>query len=181
MPDDITPWNWMIAVRDVVGNMDWWLDNPELNDRVPKLTVGYPLGWLDECDCNEGQALVTAGEVFYTGDRFPDQDLQDLSFDSNDIWAVNITLEYARCRPTATEARPIPPNADRLEFAEGLYADGQAIWRALRCAAPGWRTTGPGRAVVRGWGPILRDIGRCAGFKFDLTCRLNICEPCPTA
>lgn len=181
MPDDLSPWTWILAVIDEVEAMDWWTATGD--DRTPLSTHGYPLGWLDRCDCangEHGQLLVTAGDVFYAGERFPDQDqiTSRLGADAG-RWAVNLTIEYARCRPVIDERGTLPTITELRTFAAGLYADGMAIWRAFQCATDVWRTEpGMGPVVSKGWGPIRRDIGQCAGFTYELTAAVKSCQDC---
>lgn len=179
--DDITPWTWIQAVMETVGNMPWWLETAV--DRTPLVTHGYPHGWLDECDCANnahGQALVTAGAVFYAGDTFPAPARVPVRLSTEGEWATNLIVDYARCRPVVNERGQGPSVEARWEFADGLYRDGQEIWRALRCAVREWRETGPGFAVLTSWGPITRDIGQCAGFTYTLTAKVKVCDDCVT-
>ena len=178
MPADLTPWTWINAVLDEVEAMAWW-DSTGV-DRTPLLTHGFPLGWMDRCDCGNGahgQLLVTAGEVFYAGERFPDQNVITTAIADLDVWAVTLTIEYARCRPVIDDQGRLPTLPELRTFADGLYADAMAIWHAFHCAAPGWRRD-LGKAVVRGWGPIRRDIGQCSGFTFEVTGRVQSCQTC---
>ena len=166
-----------------VESMSHWQG---VTDRTPRMTHGDPRGILDGCDCANGQVLVTAGPMFYSGERFPDQDtIPAKSNPCEDGWAVNITVEYARCRPVVDGKGKDPSDAVVFAHAEQLYRDGMAIWQALRCAQPKWNAPQldgspiPGRAVVKGWGPILRDLGPCSGFTYELTGKVKSCEDCP--
>ena len=176
---DLTPWTWILAAMASIEAMPWWQETGI--DRTPRLTHGIPLGFLDECDCDEspfGQVLVTAGEVFYSGERFPESDLIASRISTcSDTWATKITIDYARCRPVVNSRGENPSIAERYEFASGLYADGMAIWSALHCAVPGWRQEF-GSVIARGWSPITRELGPCAGFSFEFTGKVKSCEEC---
>jgi hypothetical protein len=181
MPD-VTPWTWMLAANAVVTNMAHW----ETVGRTPAVLMGDPKGDLSRCGCEGdgspkgGQVLVTAGDVFYTGEQFPDPDIQRRRFINGcpDEWAVEVTVEFARCRPVfAADGRSQPSPSVIAAHAEALYADGQAIWSALRCARAGWSQSISG-VIVRGWGPIQRDIGPCGGYSYTLTGRVTGCVDC---
>jgi hypothetical protein len=175
-----TPFTWMLAASAVVTNMAHW----GTVERSPAVLLGNPQGDLSRCGCEGdgtpkgGQVLVTAGDVFYTGDQFPDPDILRTGFSPNnrDDWGVAITVEFARCRPVfAADGRSQPSPGVIAEHAEALYADGAAIWSALRCAAPQWRQS-IGSVLVRGWGPIQRDLGPCGGFTYEIVAKV-----CPTS
>lgn len=182
MPD-LTPTTWTNAANAVVTNMAHW----GTVDRSPVVLLGDPKGDLSRCGCEGdgtpkgGQVLITAGEVYFTGDQFPEQDVQRRKFGPNcpDRWAVPITVEFARCRPVfAADGRSQPSPAVINTHAAYLYADAWAIWTALRCAQPVWNSA-LGSSMVRGWGPILRDLGPCGGFAFNIVGEVKVCEPCP--
>lgn len=180
----VTPFTWMLAASAVVTNMEHWGDV----ERAPMVVLGNPQGDLSRCGCEgdggpgDGQILVTAGDVFYTGDSFPDPDILRRRFSSSvpDEWAAIITIEFARCRPVfAADGRSHPSPARIAEHAERLYDDATAIWTALRCAAASWRQT-IGPVIVRGWGPIQRDLGPCSGFSYEIAAKIDPCDNCNT-
>jgi hypothetical protein len=184
MPD-VTPWDWMLAANAVVSNMAHW----EEVGRSPAVLMGDPKGDLSRCGCEGdgspkgGQVLVTAGDVFYTGEQFPDPDILRRKFSVNcpDQWAVEVTVEFARCRPVfAADGRSQPSASTIATHAEALYEDGWAIWSALRCALPTWRQE-IHSAVVRGWGPIQRDLGPCGGYSYSFVGKVDACIDCDPA
>lgn len=176
---DLTPYTWINAVAATLEAMPWWLESGD--DRTPEIRPGYPFGWLDGCDCDNGQALVTAGPVFYAGERFPDEDIlsRPIARGGAVKWAVNITVRYGRCRPVVDSNGRGPTAAEVTAYAEGLYDDGTAIWHALQCRAPYWRAN-IGSVVVRGYGPDQTLLEtQCSGFQYDLTCEVATCSDCP--
>ena len=177
MAGTVTPWDWVCAAMETVEALSWWGETGV--NRTPMIAHGYPLGYLDRCDCKNGQLLVTAGPVFWTGETFPNPSGSPdrRSTPDSDGWATTITIDYARCRPVVDERGKNPSLDDLYVYADGLYADAAAIWAGLHCAAPTWRNV-IGPVVVNGWGPIERELGPCAGFTFELTGKIKVCEPC---
>lgn len=179
---DLTPYTWIAAGEAVVGTMPYW----ETAGRTPRVIQGTPIGDLAECGCDTpeqsgGVVLVTAGETFWTGEQFPNPDTQrrTLSASCPDEWAVRVTVEFARCRPTFNADSLSRPSAGvRAAHAAALYADAWAIWTALRCAEAPWRRA-IGPVLVGGWGPIERDLGTCGGFTFSYTGKVRPCAECP--
>lgn len=181
---DLTPLSWITAGEGVVGTMEHWVTV----GRTPTVLRGDPTGDVSECGCDGGDSataggvvLVTAGPVFYSGDQFPTQDTQRLNFSNAcpDVWAVDITVKFARCRPVfAQNSLSRPSAAKRAEYAAALHDDAWAIWTALRCAQPQWRNR-IGPALVGGFGPLEEDIGPCGGYQFTYTGKVKPCEECP--
>lgn len=177
---DVTPFTWILAVEAVLSTMEHW----ETVGRSPLMTLGTPTGDLSRCGCEDGdtagQVLITAGQTFFTGEQFPQSDILRRKFGMGckDAWAVEVTVDFARCRPVfAADGRSRPTPAALRAHAEALYEDGQALWRALLCAQSAWQSS-VGPVVVDGWGPIQRDLGPCGGFTYKLIGRVGACDPC---
>lgn len=177
---DVTPFTWILAAEAVVSTMAHWAEV----GREPVVVLGDPSGDLSRCGCEDGntagQVLVTAGPVFFSGEQFPQSDIlrRQLGANCADVWATEVTVDFARCRPVfAADGRSQPTPATVKAHAEALYADGQAIWKALLCAQAAWRgSIAP--VVVDGWQPIQRDLGPCGGFSYRFTGRVGACDPC---
>lgn len=173
--DDLTPWRWLTAVRDCVVGMDHWAEV----DRMPGLvSFGNPHADLHRCDCT-GAVAISAGQLIYVGDNFPDQAPQTRTLSRDDLnrWAVPVTVEFARCIPTLDNTGRAPTVDDENASAETLHLDAWALWRALLCCAEDWRRT-IGKVSVGGLSPIQRPIGPCGGFSVALTCQVKWCEEC---
>lgn len=183
MPD-LTPLSWITAGEGVIGTMQHWVDV----DRHPTVLRGDPRGDVSECGCDSGDSataggvvLVTAGPVVYMGDQFPNADTQRRRFseDCPDVWGVEVTVKFARCRPVFEQNSLARPSKEkRAAYAKTLHDDAWAIWTALRCAQPQWSKR-IGTVVVGGFSPIEEDIGPCGGYQFTYIGKVKPCEECP--
>jgi len=167
---DLTPWTWLAAFEAVISNASIWDGKP------PQIVLGNPTGFLDRCDCDEGQVLIKAGPVFFAGERWPETDLfpPRIKDECGADWGCNITVEFARCRPVMDQSGVVPAAAVVRSHAERLYNDGWALWGVLRDAEAEWRRQ-VGPVLVRGWAPIERELGPCSGFFYESTVKVKRC------
>lgn len=176
--NEVTPWTWIEAAMNCLATMPYWKANGI--DRTPKwITPGMPNAWLDQCTC-DGQLTVTAGEVYYQGESALPERGGDPPYGAfvTDRWAVPITVQYGRCRPTADEAGNLSQAAIH-RVAPQLHADAWAVWEALFCCIPTWRQKIAQVAMTSGPVP-LGDMGTaCAAWSYEFVGIVSSCKECP--
>lgn len=152
-----------------------------------RVVLGTPtVGWDDCCAGLLGVELV--GFAF-SGQSWPSpgqESFTPFGVDcSNDIWRAEYRVTVLRCVPVFAGGmdgeQGAPPEVKVVnKAAMDLYADGFAVWKALRCAAAsGGRLAEMGRSVVGALQPVAAS-GGCGGYTMSVVCKVKDCvADCP--